>query len=91
MRPGEQAACAERWTHLTSPNSASFALVSSVNGVEAMTHTSPVDSLMAVERPPAGKTPSKVKGLRRSESLYNAVEVARCPTYLENVQTSGAT
>ncbi len=50
-------------THLTSPNSSSFALVSSVNGVEAMIHTSPVDNLIAVERPPVQKTPSRVKGL----------------------------
>lgn len=38
-------------------------LVSGVKGVEASTQTSPVDSLIAVDRPPNGKIPNRVKGL----------------------------
>lgn len=39
--------------------------VSSVSGVDASTHTSPVESWMAVERPPQGKSPRgpRPKGL----------------------------
>jgi hypothetical protein len=39
------------------------ALVSAVSGVEARTQTSPDVSLMAVERPPILKSPSRVNGL----------------------------
>ena len=48
--------------YFTGPSSSSFALVTSFNGVEAMTHTSPDDSLMAVERPPTGIIPKRAKG-----------------------------
>lgn len=41
----------------------SVSLVGSSSGVEARTQTSPVESLMAVERPPMGIMPKREKGL----------------------------
>ena len=50
-------------TNLTGPRRSMVALVSAVSGVEARTQTSPDVSLMAVERPPILKSPSRVNGL----------------------------
>jgi hypothetical protein len=50
-------------THLTGPIPSRAVFVSSVRGVEASTHTSPLDNLMAVERPPKGIKPNRKNGL----------------------------
>ena len=50
-------------THLTSPNSSSFVFVSAFKGVEAITHTPPPRSLIAVDLPPRGRGPI-ANGLR---------------------------
>ncbi len=55
---------AQRYTDLTGPISLSFALVGSLSGVEARTQTSPLRSLIAVDRPPTGKMFITEKGLR---------------------------
>lgn len=81
---------ARQGTDFTGPSSFNLALVSAVNGVEAITHTSPLDSLMAVERPPTGSIPNLENGLmtRFSEEMHSkAAEVV----YQENVQTSFVT
>lgn len=55
-------------TYLTGPSASIVFLVSSVSGVEAMSQTSPVASLTAVERPPKGKMPKRLNGLSRAVS-----------------------
>ena len=50
-------------SYCTGPNSPSFDLVSWLNGVEAKIQTPPFLSLMAVDRPPTGTQPNRVKGL----------------------------
>jgi len=50
-------------THLTSPSSSIFWRVSTVRGVDASTQTPPSFNLMAVDRPPIGTIPIRVKGL----------------------------
>ena len=49
--------------YLTGPISFSVDFVSSVRGVDARTQTSPLESLIAVERPPNRKKPIRVNGL----------------------------
>lgn len=51
-------------THFTGPSLSIVSFVSSVSGVDARTHTSPVESLTAVDRPPQGKKPKRGNGLR---------------------------
>jgi hypothetical protein len=50
--------------YFTCPSFSTTVLVSLLYGVDAMTQTSPEESLMAVERPPIGKNPRNLeKGL----------------------------
>jgi hypothetical protein len=56
---------AEVCAYFTGPSSSSFAFVSASRGVEASTQTPPSRNLIAVDRPPKGKIPNRVKGLMR--------------------------
>jgi hypothetical protein len=55
-------------TYLTGPRASIVFLVASVSGVEAISQTSPVASLTAVDRPPKGKIPKRLNGLPRTVS-----------------------
>jgi len=50
--------------HLTGPSSSSLVFVTESRGVDAKTHTPPLLSLIAVERPPTGNSPNRAKGLK---------------------------
>ena len=50
-------------TNAIGPSPFSFALVSLSGMVDASSQTSPFESLIAVERPPKGKSLERLKGL----------------------------
>lgn len=50
--------------HLTCPSSSNLAFVSVSKGVDANTHTPPLLSRIAVDRPPTASKPSRANGLK---------------------------
>ena len=64
-------------TYLTGPSSPSFAFVASSKGVEASTHTSPLLSFTAVDRPPTGKRLNRENGLPNAHSFLSLVLTGR--------------
>ena len=78
-------------TYFTGPSSFSFCFTVSSIGDEASTQTSPLLSLMAVERAPTGNKLNREKGLGDKLTICRYMRGFQRQTYQENVQTSFAT